>query len=245
MSASIIDWLAFSFSPEPIQQLKEFAKHGVLLAETCVLVDDFIDEIDLSNYSPENALRIRSTLPDLLAEPADRDFYLTPVCGVAYQNLNLPSMMQYLHKHRISHDIINNVTACEFSRIYAKSISSGKIAVNTEKFSDNWLSCISSVGVQALDNLCATHIDDFMFDLSTFCSKPDNFWSLIPRTVGMFGYEHSAFITVNGVQCGAVAWGAKNHGCYVSFSGLGCSALDMSRVYAFLRDVVGVNLTRV
>ncbi len=242
MSTSIIDWLSFSFSPEPIRQLKELAKVGVLVAETCVLVDDYLSDVDCL-HNPALTPRLRSVPTDVLSSSPLAS--LKAVSSVTYEPLDFPSMMQYIDSNRVHPDVIKNVTANVFSQMYSRAIGSASVEVNTDKFTDNWLSCLSAVGVQALDNLCASHIDDFLFDLVVYCSKPGNFWSLKLRSAGMFGYSNSAHIICNGAQCGAVAWGAKNHGCYVSLSGTACAALDMSKVYALLSQVNGVRLTRV
>lgn len=46
-------------------------------------------------------------------------------------------------------------------------------------------------------------------------------------------------------SCGLIGWGAANHGCMVSFSGVGCAALDFQALHDVISHVPGVRITRV
>lgn len=65
------------------------------------------------------------------------------------------------------------------------------------------------------------------------------------RSFGMFGYRSSWELYFNGQLIGVAASGAKNGGCYVSFTGLGCSLIDFKRLHAEIKDFPNIRLTRV
>ncbi|MDO6580575.1 replication initiation factor domain-containing protein [Photobacterium sp. 2_MG-2023] len=99
-------------------------------------------------------------------------------------------------------------------------------------------------GMNTMDCLCRGEIDRFINRLNHGLGKFGNEWTFTLRAGGFSGYPQSASIMVNGQQAGLCAWGAKQHGCYVSFSGTGCVALDMPEVHKMLNDLPGAKITR-
>ncbi|PAJ71883.1 hypothetical protein CJF42_24310, partial [Pseudoalteromonas sp. NBT06-2] len=61
---------------------------------------------------------------------------------------------------------------------------------------------------------------------------------------GLFTYEKSATLYRHGVDSGRIAWGANNGGCMVSFTGTGCSGLDIPKLHGMLKKMPNVKLTR-
>ena len=57
------------------------------------------------------------------------------------------------------------------------------------------------------------------------------------------GYANSADLLCDGLPCGLIGWGAANHGCMVSFSGVGCAALDMPALHSVISNIPSVKAT--
>lgn len=117
-----------------------------------------------------------------------------------------------------------------------------EIAYNTS-FDECYQLLISNLGIDMLDVLCHGEVESFLELLNQEISYPDNVWTL-ERRGGYCGYSHSANLLCNGTQAGKVAWGAKNYGFYVSFSGKGCEAVNMVQLHKALKQMVGAKLTR-
>ncbi|GIA25813.1 replication initiation factor family protein [Vibrio cholerae] len=118
-----------------------------------------------------------------------------------------------------------------------------EIAYNTS-FDECYQLLISNLGIDMLDVLCHGEVESFLELLNQEISYPDNVWTL-ERRGGYCGYTYSANLLCNGTQAGKVAWGAKNYGFYVSFSGKGCEAVNMVQLHKALKQMVGAKLTRV
>lgn len=128
-----------------------------------------------------------------------------------------------------------------------KLMSDTDFAVNVDSrsFHEVKRDLLDHFGLNTVDTLCCGEIDRFITRLNNGLTTAGNEWSHSLRSGGFSGYPHSANILVNGQQAGLCAWGAKNHGCYVSFSGSGCVALDMQQMYDAIKELPGAKLTRV
>ncbi|MDA0148338.1 replication initiation factor domain-containing protein [Vibrio sp. LaRot3] len=111
-------------------------------------------------------------------------------------------------------------------------------------FNDCYQHLIANIGIDMLDVLCHGEIESFLELLNTEITVDGNVWTLQPSG-GFAGYSHSAKLQCNGTQAGLVAWGAKNFGYYVSFSGVGCAAIKMDVLHKALLQMPDVRLTRV
>ncbi|KJF83149.1 replication initiation factor domain-containing protein [Photobacterium angustum] len=114
-----------------------------------------------------------------------------------------------------------------------------------QRFQDVKKDLLNHFGLNTLDCLCRGEIDRFINRLNHGLGTFGNDWTFELKSGGFSGYPHSATIRVNGQQAGLCAWGAKNHGCYVSFSGVGCAALDMSAVHDAIAAIPNCKITRV
>lgn len=113
------------------------------------------------------------------------------------------------------------------------------------KFHDVKKDLLNHFGLNTLDCLCRGEIERLINRLDYELGSIGNQWSFELRSGGFSGYSNSANILVNGKQAGLAAWGAKNHGCYVSFSGVGCSALNMANVQKHIETIPNAKITRV
>ncbi|MCW8329405.1 replication initiation factor domain-containing protein [Photobacterium sp. SDRW27] len=119
------------------------------------------------------------------------------------------------------------------------------VGADSRKFYEIKRDLLDHFGLNTLDALCCGEVDRFINRLNHGLGKFGNDWSFSLRSGGFSGYPHSANILVNGQQAGLCAWGAKNHGCYVSFSGTGTAVLDLEQVHNALHQLPGAKITRV
>ncbi|MBG0757605.1 replication initiation factor domain-containing protein [Vibrio cidicii] len=127
----------------------------------------------------------------------------------------------------------------------ANELCNAEMEIATDKsFQQCYEELIVNLGVDMLDTLCHGEIESFLELLNDEISYPGNLWTL-ERRGGYSGYSHSANLMCNGTQAGKVAWGAKNFGFYVSFSGKGCEAVNMVQLQKALKQMPAAKLTRV
>ncbi|MGR2769517.1 replication initiation factor domain-containing protein [Photobacterium ganghwense] len=119
------------------------------------------------------------------------------------------------------------------------------IGSDSRKFHEVKRDLFDHFGLNTLDCLCRGEVTRFINRLNHGLGLFGNEWSFEMRPGGFSGYKHSANILVNGQQAGLCAWGAKNHGCYVSFSGTGTAVLDLQEMHKVLHELPGAKITRV
>lgn len=119
--------------------------------------------------------------------------------------------------------------------------------VEGAKYWEAYNDLIDSYGVQFLDALCCNEIELWLEELNTRIGVPipEPRFTMRPRRSGLHGYANSADLLCDGLPCGLIGWGAANHGCMVSFSGVGCAALDMPALHSVISHIPTVRITRV
>ncbi|MFQ2000404.1 replication initiation factor domain-containing protein [Aeromonas veronii] len=119
--------------------------------------------------------------------------------------------------------------------------------VEGAKYWEAYNDLIDCYGVQFLDALCCGEIELWLEELNTKIGVPipEPRFTMRPRRSGLHGYTHSADLLCDGLPCGLIGWGAANHGCMVSFSGVGCAALDMQALHSVISNMPSVRITRV
>jgi len=118
-------------------------------------------------------------------------------------------------------------------------------STSRNKFHEVKRDLFNHFGLNTLDCICRGEVDRFINRLNHHLGRAGNDWTFVLRSGGFSGYPHSASILVNGQQAGLCAWGAKNHGCYMSFSGTGTAALDMQAMHDILHELPGAKITRI
>lgn len=111
-------------------------------------------------------------------------------------------------------------------------------------FNQTYIELIQNIGIDMLDCLCHGEINAFMELLNTEITVPGNVWEFDQKPGGWSGYTHSAKLLCNGTQAGLIAWGAKNFGFYISFSGVGCAAIQMPVMHKCIKQIPGAKITR-
>lgn len=134
-----------------------------------------------------------------------------------------------------------------------RNLPKGERRKFTEIF-DSYVASRSDITPEFLDTSCVKEVMDFLngsskdficrgADYSTADAWEDCF-QLRERPFGKFGYRRSWDMYFNGNVIGAVAAGAKNHGCYVSFTGTGCTLIDFKKLHEKITHLPMINITR-
>jgi phage replication initiation protein len=256
-SKTLIDYLSFTWSPDELRRMTDLAKQGALLKaiprfDTRVLgIKAAFSQTDsdlrylwkrpaafapLSRFEQETQ-RLRDKaypLPQAEARP------VTPVLT--------PSMTQMmetaLHSGYTSRADIRK----ELKAVCSTLLDFSEFEVVPDaKYWHAYNDIIDSYGVQFLDALCCSELDLWLHELNHRIGVPipSPRFSKRDRRSGLHGYAHSADLLCDGHPCGLLAWGAANHGCMVSFSGVGCAALDFQALHDVISHIPGARITRV
>ncbi|MGE6292214.1 replication initiation factor domain-containing protein [Aeromonas media] len=254
---TLIDYLSFTWAPDELRRMTDLAKQGALLKA--------IPRFDTANKAIQAAfaapavegLRYLWKRPVGFAPLARFDKVTERLCEKASPKplaVKAPSpvltpsmtemMEQALHSgYKSRADMRQELKAVcsallEFSEFEV---------VQGAKYWEAYNDLIDCYGVQFLDALCCNEIDLWLEELNARIGVPipEPRFTMRPRRSGLHGYANSADLLCDGLPCGLIGWGAANHGCMVSFSGVGCAALDFQALHDVISHVPGVRITRV
>ena len=254
---TLIDYLSFTWAPDELRRMTDLAKQGALLKA--------IPRFDTANKAIQAAfaapavegLRYLWKRPVGFAPLARFDKVTERLCEKASPKplaMKAPSpvltpsmtemMEQALHSgYKSRADMRQELKAVcsallEFSEFEV---------VQGAKYWEAYNDLIDCYGVQFLDALCCNEIELWLEELNTRIGVPipEPRFTMRPRRSGLHGYANSADLLCDGLPCGLIGWGAANHGCMVSFSGVGCAALDFQALHDVISHVPGVRITRV
>lgn len=122
----------------------------------------------------------------------------------------------------------------------------GELEVDTAvKYDDRLTNLLGNIGVDLVDTLCCGEAERFVCRLNNVFTSETYRWTVKNNPAGRFNYQYSATLYADGVNAGIIAWGGKNLGCYVSFMGSGCDALDMARLYQEIKNIPEIKITRI
>jgi len=132
------------------------------------------------------------------------------------------------------------------ARYELREMLDGELEVDTAtQYDDRINNLLDNIGVDLLDVLCCGEAERFVCRLNNVFTAESYMWTVVPNMTGRFNYQYSANLYADGEHAGIIAWGGKNLGCYVSFMGLGCDALDMARVYQEIKNIPAIKITRI
>lgn len=254
---TLIDYLSFTWAPDELRRMTDLAKQGALLKA--------IPRFDTANKAIQAAfaapavegLRYLWKRPVGFAPLARFDKVTERLCEKASPKplaVKAPSpvltpsmtemMEQALHSgYKSRADMRQELKAVcsallEFSEFEV---------VQGAKYWEAYNDLIDCYGVQFLDALCCNEIELWLEELNSRIGVPipEPRFTMRPRRSGLHGYANSADLLCDGLPCGLIGWGAANHGCMVSFSGVGCAALDFQALHDVISHVPGVRITRV
>ena len=127
--------------------------------------------------------------------------------------------------------------------------------INPEiSFTQHYKDMLSEAEISAYDKILEARLADFIYQLNHNLDKDEETqrqlndfdkWEIHNNHHGRFSYKHSARLTCEGVTAGIVCWGSENYGAMLSFTGVGCQALDFHKVYQLVSELGFVRITRV
>ncbi|HHQ4764162.1 TPA: replication initiation factor domain-containing protein [Aeromonas veronii] len=245
------DFLSFTWSPEVIKRIAGLAKQGAILKSIPVF-DKHTHHL-LSRIKPlpteKGLIYVRSVPsrddPRLLVDVT------TPRAAVEGARAVLTASMYEAMEANIRRgykDDANRRLNKELKVLLGQLVDASELELNPEgTIWDAYNDLIHAYGIQFLDSLCCSELEIFFDELNHEIGVPIPAprFAIRPRRGGVHGYSSSGDILVDGIPAGLVAWGAANHGCFVSFSGQGCDALDFGALHRVLARIPGVRITRV
>lgn len=128
--------------------------------------------------------------------------------------------------------------------VRAKLNDDFEIGADSRKYHEVKRDLLDHFGLNILDSLCRGEVERFINLINHALTQPGNVWEYSMCRGGFSGYPHSAKVLVNGQQAGLCAWGAKNHGCYFSLSGVGTAVIDTLELHEALKQLPGAKITR-
>lgn len=255
-----IDFLSFTFTPEPLRRITELAKQGALLKAiprfdvkssvlAAVIPAPAVDGLIYRRPAPalpapatrlEKAeQRLRAAAypePLYVNQEEDKPAVITPSMTQAMETVLASQYKARADIHR------------ELKAVCSSLLDFSEFEVNPDgKYWDSYSDLIHSYGLQFLDSLCCSELEIFIDELNHQIGVPIPAprFTFRHRRGGLHGYSYSGDILIDGIACGLVAWGAANHGCMVSFTGAGCDGLDFGALHRVIAVVPGVRITRV
>lgn len=254
---TLIDYLSFTWAPTELRQMTELAKQGALLKA--------IPRFETQNKAiqaafaaqPVEGLRYLWKRPvgfapltrfdkvtERLYDKAER-LQQTTASPAPVLTPSMTEMMERaLHSgYRSRADMRHELKAVCADLLKFSQFE----VVEGAKYWETYNDLIDSYGVQFLDALCCNEIELWLEELNTRIGVPipEPRFTMRPRRSGLHGYANSADLLCDGMPCGLIGWGAANHGCMVSFSGVGCAALDFQALHSVISHVPGLRITRV
>ena len=255
-----IDFLSFTFTPEPLKRITELAKQGCLLKA----IPRFeVKSSALSAALP--ALPAGSAVYRRPSEPLSAPKNRYEAADQHLRELAYPEPLYSKPEPENSAIITSSMTEAmeivlasqykarsdihrELKAVCSTLLDFSEFEVNPDgKYWDSYNDLIHSYGVQFLDTICCNELELFIEELNYQVGVPIPAprFALRHRRGGLHGYSYSGDILIDGIACGLVAWGAANHGCMVSFTGAGCDGLDFGALHRVIAMVPGIRITRV
>jgi DNA relaxase NicK len=236
-----VDALSLTWSPVELLRIKHLAKIGACLKGDIVTTakndslqrhlqklenqkhKDFLGLKAFDDKAYQQVLtRYTEACKEITREYNDRRF----------KDLSLNSM----------HLVENEIAA----RYELRDMLKGELEVDTAaRYDDRLTNLLDNIGVDLVDTLCCGEAERFVCRLNNVFTSETYMWTVKHNPNGRFNYQYSATLYADGVNAGIIAWGGKNLGCYVSFMGLGCDALDMARLYQEIQNIPEIKITRI
>jgi len=236
-----VDALSMTWSPQELLRIKDLAKIGACIKGEIVT--------NSKNAALNRHLQTLKTQKDsdlLNVAAFDADGYkdvlnrYKAACSEITREFN-----NRRHKDislKTSYLSQNEVAA----RYELREMLEGELEVDTATHYDDRINnLLENIGVDLLDVLCCGEAERFVCRLNNVFTAESYMWTVVPNSTGRFNYQYSANLYADGDHAGIIAWGGKNLGCYVSFMGLGCDALDMARVYQEIKNIPAIKITRI
>ncbi|GJC03128.1 replication initiation factor domain-containing protein [Aeromonas hydrophila] len=254
---TLIDYLSFTWAPDELRRMTDLAKQGALLKA--------IPRFDTANKAIQAAfaapavegLRYLWKRPvgfaplsrfDKVTERLCEKASPKPLAVKAPSPVLTPSMTEMMEQALHSGYKSRADMRQELKAVCSALLEFSEFeVVQGARYWEAYNDLIDCYGVQFLDALCCNEIELWLEELNTRIGVPipEPRFTMRPRRSGLHGYANSADLLCDGLPCGLIGWGAANHGCMVSFSGVGCAALDFQALHDVISHAPGVRITRV
>lgn len=245
------DFLSFTWSPDVLKRVAELAKQGAILKSVPAFGQHA--HMLLRNIRPKatdkGLIYVRS-VPTANDPRVLRDAVVPQTAVEGARAILTATMYEAMESniHRAYKTDASRRMNTEVKAVLGQLLDASTLELNPEaKYYDAYNDLIHAYGIQFFDSLCCNELEIFLDELNHQIGVPIPAprFSLRQRRGGVHGYSFSADLMVDGIPAGLVAWGAANHGCFVSFSGTGCDALDFVALHRVMERVPGIRITRV
>ncbi len=236
-----VDALSLTWSPTELLRIKHLAKIGA-----CLKGDIVTTAKNDSLARKHNELKENMHKEFLATNAFNNDAYQQIVSR--YKS-SCEQITREFDERRFKDLPLNSMRLAEnevAARYELRDMLKGELEVDTAtKYDDRLNNLLDNIGVDLVDTLCCGEAERFVCRLNNVFTSETYMWTVRPNPSGRFNYQYSATLYADGVNAGIIAWGGKNLGCYVSFMGLGCDALDMARLYQEIKNIPEIKITRI
>jgi DNA relaxase NicK len=237
----LVDALSLTWSPKELIEIKHMAKIGASIkGELIVKAKDAALNRELA--------RLEATKDsELLATEAFNSHEYEAILNRYKESSNAITREYNSRRHK---DLPLNSLALSHNEVAARyelrDMLKGELEVNTAvEYGDRLNNLLDNIGIDLLDVLGCGEVERFVCRLNNVFTQETFIWTVKNNPTGRFNYSYSATLYADGEQAGVICWGGKNLGCYVSFMGTGCNALDMSRLYEEIKHIPSLKITRI
>ncbi|MCJ8318741.1 MAG: replication initiation factor domain-containing protein [Colwellia sp.] len=222
-----VDALSLTWSPQELLRIKHLAKIGATVKD------------EFRTKARQLAQKRKFAALDSARNTMSESLYLS-ACQEITREFDE-------RRHKDLTSTSRHLSDCEMAaRFELRDIFDGELIVDTAaKYGDRLSNLLENIGIDLLDVLCCGEAERFVCRLNHVFTKDEYMWTVKPNPAGRFNYQYSANLYADGQHAGLIAWGGKNCGCYVSFMGQGCDALDMARLYEEIKNIPEIKITRI
>lgn len=236
-----IDALSLTWSPQELLRIKQLAKIGACV-KTGIVTSAKQTSLDRHLAS----LNQKKNQQLLDAQVFDSGAY----AGILNRYEKACQEITREYDNRRYKDLdLSSLTLAESevaARYELRDMLDGELEVDTStKYTDRLDNLLDNIGINLLDVLCCGEAERFVCRLNHVFTSETYMWTVVNNPSGKFNYQYSATLYADGEHAGVIAWGGKNLGCYISFMGSGCNALDMARLYQEIKHIPEMKITRI
>jgi DNA relaxase NicK len=236
-----VDALSMTWSPQELLRIKQLAKIGACIKKS------HIEEIQGNALTRKlSNLEIKKNIDLTNAQTFDYSSYTNIISEYKDAAENITREYNNRKYKSLSSESFRLAESEVAARYELREMFKGELEVDTaKKYSDRLSNLLDNIGIDMLDTLCCGESERFVCLLNKVFSKDNYLWTVQNNPTGRFNYTYSANIYADGEQAGVICWGGKNLGCYVSFMGTGCEAIDFQRLYDEIQHIPEIKITRI
>lgn len=236
-----VDALSLTWSPQELLRLKQLAKIGASVKKgTIIKAKQSSLERQLTSLELDKNEQLKST------KAFDSNAYRKIINRY---ELACQEITREFNNRRHKDLDLSSMTLAESevaARYELRDMLNGSLEVDTaQRYNERLDNLLDNIGINTLDVLCCGEAERFVCRLNNVFTSETYMWTVQNNPTGRFNYQYSATLYADGEKAGIIAWGGKNLGCYVSFMGSGCDALDIPRLYEEIKNIPEIKITRI